>query len=137
MVERLRGVIIANKDAKEVMAQHDSGEALHFVDPPYLPETRDAGSDYRHEMTAEQHEELLAFLPTLQGQVVLCGYPSELYDTALAGWHRVEREALADGARKRTEVLWLNPANQAARQDLFTTISPVHGERVSVTERGE
>jgi DNA adenine methylase len=41
--------------------------------------------------------------------VVLSGYPSELYDDALHDWRRVEREALADGAAKRVEVLWLNP----------------------------
>lgn len=30
--------------------------------------------------------------------------------TKREGWRRVETEALADGARKRTEVLWINPA---------------------------
>lgn len=42
--------------------------------------------------------------------IVLSGYPSDLYEDLLPGWHRLERMALADGARKRTEVLWLNPA---------------------------
>ena len=42
--------------------------------------------------------------------VVLSGYPCDLYDNALRGWKRVERTALADGALRRTEVLWLNPA---------------------------
>ena len=42
--------------------------------------------------------------------VILSGYPSDLYDAALTGWRRVEREALADGAKKRVEVLWINPA---------------------------
>ena len=39
---------------------------------------------------------------------MLSGYPSELYDTALDDWRRVERKALADGASERTEVLWIN-----------------------------
>lgn len=42
--------------------------------------------------------------------VVLSGYPSDLYDHALPNWTRVQRDALADGARKRVEVLWINPA---------------------------
>lgn len=119
VIERLRGVVIESRDARAVMSIHDGPETLHYVDPPYLPETRDPGVDYRHEMTIEQHEELLAFLLTLQGRVVLSGYPSPLYDKALSGWRRVERVALADGARKRTEVLWMNFSGANSILSLF------------------
>lgn len=112
VVERLRGVTIENLDACEVMAAHDTDEALHYVDPPYLPDTRDAGRDYAHELTADDHEKLLAFLRGLKGAVVLSGYPHSLYDAALPGWTRIERDALADGARARTEVLWINPQGE-------------------------
>lgn len=64
---------------------------------------------YRHELTVDDHRELLAFLTTLSGFVILSGYPHAMYDDALVGWKRVERAALADGARARTEVLWINP----------------------------
>jgi DNA adenine methylase len=54
--------------------------------------------------------ELLERLKAARGMVVLAGYPSELYDQALKGWQRVEREHRAAGSRKpRTEVLWLSP----------------------------
>ncbi|QTC88065.1 DNA adenine methylase [Brevundimonas pondensis] len=112
VVERLRGVTIENRDACEVMAAHDTDEALHYVDPPYLPDTRDAGGDYAHELTAEDHGKLLAFLGGLKGAVVLSGYPHSLYDDSLPGWTRIERAALADGARARTEVLWINPQGE-------------------------
>lgn len=49
--------------------------------------------------------------------VVLSGYPFEPYDEALEGWLRVERSALADGAKERTEVLWINP-RAAERLDM-------------------
>jgi DNA adenine methylase len=55
------------------------------------------------------HAELLAFLKSLKGMVVLSGYPHPLYDDALKDWRREERIALADGAKERTEVLWINP----------------------------
>jgi len=55
--------------------------------------------------------------------VALSGYPCEQYDEALSGWRRVERAALADGAAKRTEVLWINPQASerldAVRMPLF------------------
>lgn len=109
VVERLRGVVILNRDAIEVMEAHDSPNTLHYVDPPYVFDTRkDAAHDYAHEMTDEQHGELLEFLKTLKGKVVLSGYPHPTYDAALAGWTRVSKAALADGAAKRTEVLWMN-----------------------------
>lgn len=118
IVERLRGVIIENRDAVEVMKAHDGPSTLHYVDPPYLPETRDAGQDYAHEMTVADHKNLLAFLQTVEGMVVLSGYPSNLYDEALQDWKRIERDALADGARRRTEVLWINE-NAVFAEGLF------------------
>lgn len=116
VVQRLRGVCIENRSALEVMDGADRPDALHYVDPPYLHETRVGANSgkstpavYAHEMTKEDHVELLAFLRTLKGAVVLSGYPSKLYDDALEGWQKITRTALADGAKKRTEVLWINP----------------------------
>lgn len=117
LVERIAGVVVENRNAQEVMARHDGPHTLHYVDPPYLPETRARGNRYdlawrmyRHELTRDDHVALLAFLAGLAGMVVLSGYPDPLYDAALPGWRRVETLAMADGARERVEVLWLNPA---------------------------
>lgn len=121
LIVRLNGVVIENRPATEIMAKHDGPEALHYVDPPYLPETRARGNRYdlawrmyRHELSRDDHAELLMFLDELSGMVVLSGYPDPLYDDALPNWRRVEMETYADGARGRTEVLWLNPACAAA-----------------------
>jgi DNA adenine methylase len=130
IIGRLAGVVIENRDAIKLMAQQDGPETLFYVDPPYVWSTRgDESPDYVHEMDDSQHRSLLAFLPTLEGMVVLSGYPNAMYDEALPAWRRIEREALADGARKRTEVLWINPAAQAAidaekaQHDMFATSS--------------
>lgn len=49
--------------------------------------------------------------------VVLSGYSCALYDVELfVGWERHERATHADGARDRTEVVWLNPACSKARK---------------------
>jgi DNA adenine methylase len=109
IIDRLTGVCVLCRDAKEVMAAHDGPETLHYVDPPYVFATRtDGNADYAHELTDEDHRALLAFLRTLKGRVILSGYPSEIYEEALPGWRRVQRKALADGATERTEVLWMN-----------------------------
>jgi len=114
--ERLMGVVIENKDAIEVMAQVDSPQTLHFVDPPYVHETRNEKHGYRFEMSNKEHEKLCEFLMSLNGMVILCGYPNEIYDKM--GWLLVQKKALADGARERTECLWLNPAADKAQSQL-------------------
>lgn len=114
IIERLQGVVIENRDAVEVMQAHDGPETVHYVDPPYVIETRDAGQDYRHEMTDADHVALASALRELRGAVILSGYESPMYRDLYAGWRRVSRAALADGARRRVEVLWISPATQSA-----------------------
>ncbi len=115
-VERLRGVTIECRDALQVIAQQDSPHTLFYVDPPYVHSTRSQGNladkkhFYAHEMDETQHADLAAALRKVVGYVVVSGYPSALYDQDLyAGWYRVERHAIADGALPRREVLWLSP----------------------------
>lgn len=123
VIERLRGVIVENRPAMEVIAQHDGGETLHYVDPPYVLGTRtDATPDYHTELSDADHVELLAFLRTLKGAVVLSGYPHPIYDEAIGDWKRVDRIALADGAKKRVECLWLNAAAAAHNPTMFDAL---------------
>lgn len=130
-IERLTGVVIESRDAREIMEQQDGSDVLFYCDPPYMPETRSRAGNrkgdgfvaYQHELSRDDHADLLAFLKGLDGMVVLSGYPSPLYDDALSGWQRHTTETHADGARPRTEVLWLNPAcadalaSERARRD--------------------
>lgn len=130
--ERFTGVLVENRPAIEVMHQHDGADTLHFVDPPYMHETRvlDAGKAgyYRHEMTDDQHAELLGALLELEGMVVTCGYPSALYETTLRGWQKFQTRARISAGRGtalRTECAWINPACAAAldqRQGLFSGV---------------
>lgn len=109
-VERLRGVVIENRPALEVIAQHDSPSTLHYIDPPYpLSSRSDCHDDYVFEMTDDQHRELSQILHKVKGMVIISGYRCELYDCELyPDWSSVQREAFADGARNRIEVLWMN-----------------------------
>ncbi|HCT5330792.1 TPA: DNA adenine methylase [Klebsiella pneumoniae] len=118
--KRLQGVIIENKDAVAVMRAHDAETTLHYIDPPYLPETRvQRNRYYAHEMTQEGHEQLLAVASTLQGMVMISGYDSELYSDMLASWKKVTRTSRISAGRGtaiRTECLWLNSAAQQKQE---------------------
>lgn len=111
IVERLRAVVIECKPALEVIEKYDSPDSFFYVDPPYPHDTRvrvDAARGYRHEMTDDDHRALAERLHRVQGTVIVSGYPCELYDRELyPDWRRVEMAAHADGARDRTEVLWM------------------------------
>lgn len=124
LIARLRGVVIENRDAMAVMLAHDGPETLHYVDPPYMAETRSPANKYdlkyrmyRHELTDADHAILLRDLLGLKGMVVLSGYSSPLYNEMLSGWKRKRTAAYADGARERTEVLWINPQAAQALED--------------------
>ena len=111
VIARLRGVVIENQAALTVMLKHDGPDTLHYLDPPYLPETRSRpDADYRHEMTVRDHVDLAAAAKALTGMVVLSGYPSPLYTSLYHDWTLIQAPALADGAAPRTECLWLSPA---------------------------
>ena len=114
IIERLQGVVIENRDAASIMEQHDSLDTLHYVDPPYVISTRKIGNPYwkkgyRYEMTDAQHEQLAEILHGLRGMIIVSGYHCDLYNRLYTGWLMHERMAHADGARERTEVLWISP----------------------------
>lgn len=126
ITDRLQGVVIENRPALGIIERFDGPETLVYADPPYVHDTRSGkriGGDlehaYSHELTDADHAELLERLGGGASMVVLSGYATPLYEDALRGWRRVEVAALADGARARTEVLWINPAAVAAMGGLF------------------
>lgn len=118
---RFKSVLIENRDALQVIKDHDREDTLFFIDPPYVLDTRSIGCKaYRYEMTDEQHEKLLGLLLEIKGMVILCGYSHPIYDSSLTGWQKVEKVVAASGqsgSRKSTECLWINPAAQVP--DLF------------------
>ena len=122
IIQRLRGVAIENRDAIDVILQHDSSQTLFYVDPPYVSDTRDRGEDYRFEMTDDQHEQLAEVLHGVQGMVVLSGYNSNLYGRLYSSWRIEKKISLADGAREREEILWFSPSVPEINPRLFNEI---------------
>jgi DNA adenine methylase len=123
VVERLRGVAIESMPALELLDRFDAENALVYLDPPYLPATRSIKSrkpgeryhTYAHEMTVEQHVELMSACRASRAMIVISGYPHPLYDDHLPGWRSLEVAARAHRNSPRVEKIWLNPAAWAAR----------------------
>ena len=120
-VDRLQGVTIENRDAKEILLKMDREDALHYVDPPYPMSVRKIGNGttpehrYRWEMDDVQHEELATLLHSLKGMVMISSYPGPLYEALYADWKKIEWTSghfcsANTGKQTRTEVIWMNAA---------------------------
>jgi DNA adenine methylase len=107
-------VVVENLPTLDLIRREDGPGTLFSCDPPYLHATRTSKATYgAFEMTEADHAEVLAVLRACKGQVMLSGYPSALYNAALAGWNRHTFDlpnhasgAIAKG--RETEVLWCN-----------------------------
>lgn len=108
VAERLIGVQIENQSAVDLIKRYSRQNVLIYADPPYILSTRTTSS-YKHEMTEENHEELLGVLIEHPGPVVLSGYTHPLYDDLLKDWRRETKRAKAEAGAIREEVLWINP----------------------------
>lgn len=107
VAERLREVQIECTDAIELIKRHDSPETLIYCDPPYLLNTRTNGM-YKHEMTDEQHEELIELLKGSKAKIILSAYDNELYNSRLKEWYCDEIAARAQMGLKRKEKIYMN-----------------------------
>jgi DNA adenine methylase len=119
--QRLKDAQIECRPALELIDKHRYSEVLIYADPPYVLNTRKRKRQYKHEMTDADHIALIDALNAHPGPVLLSGYACSLYDQQLRRWERKTCSALAEGGRKREEVLWLNQIAVKAldRQNLF------------------
>lgn len=134
VVQRLRMVQIEHQSFEKIIPAFDRAETLFYVDPPYMPDTR-VGGTYAHEMTEEQHEQLVQLLLDVQGKVVLSCYDHDVYTPLTrAGWVKIQFETasmtagrtvstgiVGDGAAMknaaRVETVYINPAAQEPDED--------------------
>ncbi len=113
VAERLKDAQIESRPAVDMITRNNKPRVLIYADPPYVLNTR-MGKQYAHEMTNEDHIQLIEALDQHTGPALLSGYACDLYDSRLKHWERETCKALAEGGRSREEVLWINPV--AAKQ---------------------
>ena len=123
VVERLRGVRVENRDARELIRMFaDRPATLMYLDPPYYVK-RDHG--YVIDARDRQfHVDLLALCQKATCMLLLSGYQNDLYDevlTAEKGWTKVAIETHTRDTTGtdfgRTEILWMNAQYRRAERD--------------------
>jgi len=113
---RLRTVCIRSLPLIELIDEYDSPDTLFYFDPPYYHTTRNATKLYKHEMSHQNHVDLLARLAKIEGRFMLSGYDSKLYQryAKTLKWrklsYKVANHMQPAGKEKRTETecLWMN-----------------------------
>ena len=110
---RLKRVVVMCDDAVKVIHSQDGDNTLFYLDPPYVHESRVTTSDYDFEMSTDQHTDLLEAVSQCNGNVLLSGYPNELYDRYLKDWNTVDIEIdnKASNAKRKPikiERIWMN-----------------------------
>lgn len=128
VADRLHGVAIENTDALELIGRMDSTDTVFYLDPPYLGSTRHSGTRYKVDQRGDDfHTAMLDAIVAAKATVILSGYPSPLYENALAGWYRAEYQVQASTNsingkgydNTRTEVVWCNRDIVELHQTLF------------------
>ena len=126
---RLQRVQIEDKDWRELMEMYNGEDTFFYLDPPYIASTR-SGGGYKHEMTDEDHREMVEFIIEFPAKILLSGYAHEIYEPLeVGGWSRVDCQTACSAAGKtrtsklqgtgaamehaaRTETLWMNYTTQ-------------------------
>lgn len=110
---RLKTVIIENKDAIELIRNFDRKEVFFYLDPPYHHSTR-TKARYDIDMDDSKQEELIDTLLGLKkSRVLLSGYECQLYNKLTnKKWEKIDFNVITQtGQRKsknKTESLWRN-----------------------------
>ena len=107
--KRLETVVLENKDAFDLIKQVDDVDALFYIDPPYLHDTRHNGSEncYKYEFTVAQHVSLLTLLKSLKGKVIISSYHNDLYAESLKSWKLYKKKTINDKRNTKIECLWV------------------------------
>ena len=125
IIERLKHAQIENDDFEKAIKRFDNQDSFIYCDPPYLLKTRKSKKLYTFEMTDKDHERFLDACLNAKGKIMISGYNSDMYDSALKSWDKKEFNVIDNMSNsrlikpgKRVEIIWMN-YNIDKEDDLF------------------
>mgnify|MGYP000886454342 CR=1 FL=1 len=113
VANRLSTVQIRNQDFEILIYTYDSESTVFLIDPPYVKSTRVSKQLYRLDWDESEHHRLASVVNDIRGKCIICGYPSELYDTLFKGWRKEYKQIRNHASQSKqkelkTEVLYMN-----------------------------
>ncbi len=93
--------------AVELIQRYNKPYVFIYCNPPYILSTR-SKRIYKHEMTEEDHIELLEVLKQHKGPVMISGYDHEIYNSMLDRWTKKKQKANCEFGKQAIETIWMN-----------------------------
>jgi len=93
-----------------------TADTFVYMDPPYMLSTRKGGKIYKHEMTDNDHEELLAMATTAKFNCMISCYDNDLYKDLLKDWNKHSFNSTTRGGVAR-ETIYMNYEYPTALHD--------------------
>lgn len=102
-----------------------------YLDPPYLFETRRSKAKiYKHEMTIDDHINLLSLVRNINCYVVISCYDSPLYQEMLPDWNKIQYQSKTRSGTA-TETLYYNFAGDITKNE-YTYLGSNFRERAKI-----
>lgn len=87
--ERMKTVMIDNRDFRDVIRVYDSPTTLFYVDPPYIGrEKYYALTNDDRENPEQLHRDLAEMMNRIQGKAIISYYEHPLLNELYPGWHK-------------------------------------------------
>lgn len=118
---RLMPVLLHHGDYNRVGRKYDKPRTLHYVDLPYLADSRVTPEVYRTEADRATHEQMLSNVTSYTHALVAISHnPHELYDEKLKGWRTATFVVPNLSSKKKTkdlrvEKLYMNYDREGVR----------------------
>lgn len=145
IVSRFKLIQIENDDFRNILPRYDSKDALFYLDPPYVHDTRQVDYGYAHEIEDKDHVDMLELVIKLKGKAMISGYDSELYRKYLDNndaWRKIEFSCHTTCSNfsddtSRKEILYIKDNGES--NILFTNImlNDMMEDSLEKTERKE
>ena len=91
MANRLKNVMLENKDYREVFLKYDHPETFFYIDPPYVGRER----RYAGNFTWQDHVDLANLVRNMKGQALISYYPDESVFSLYEGFNIVQFKSKA------------------------------------------
>jgi DNA adenine methylase len=126
--ERMKGVMIENKDFREIITKYDGSDTVMYIDPPYVGREK----YYAGGFGEKDHRDLAKLLHRAKAKIVLSYYEDPLINELYFDWHR-------EGFETYKQVVNGNMQGGTAEELLFMNFSngqiSMFDQRSEINER--